>query len=101
MPKILKRCTVCILPETYAGIRFDENGVRNIHPEPGQRSLPSEKTLKNQRGITARPRRDTGRHDAVIGLSGGRDRSRVACYFNKEYDLGIVGIHVGNGYRSE
>ncbi len=101
MLKTLKRCTVCILPETYAGIRFDEHGVRDIYPEPGYRSLPSEKIRKNKRGIILRPRRDTGRHDAVIGLSGGRDRSRVACYFNKAYDLGIVGIHVDNEYRSE
>lgn len=92
----LKRCTKCILPETFPFIEFDEKGVCNycnnyrpINPK-GPEAL--EKAVE-------RYRRKNGNLDCLISLSGGRDSTYCLHYFKKvlnmnpityTYDWGMV-----------
>jgi hypothetical protein len=69
----LRRCTRCILPETFPFIEFDAEGVcnycRNYRPahRPGRAAL--EKLLAPYRS------HDPNRPDCIVAFSGGRDSS--------------------------
>ncbi|MDP1723434.1 MAG: glucosamine 6-phosphate synthetase [Alphaproteobacteria bacterium] len=92
----LKRCTKCILPETFPGIAFDEKGVCNICNEyksfkPYGRYALEELCDKN--------RKKDGSADCVLAFSGGRDSSYALHYLKCElgmnpitvtYDWGVV-----------
>ena len=101
MAEDVKRCTRCILPETYPGIHFNEQGVCSFCLEPQPENPPSEKELKTQLDTIVRSHTGKGKYDAVVGLSGGKDSTYAAYYLKKEYNLRILGINFDNGYRSE
>lgn len=76
-PNKLKRCTKCILPETYPYIHFDENGVCNFCRYYKREEVYGRAALER---LLEKYRSKDGSPDCVVGLSGGRD----SCY----------GIHV-------
>ena len=85
----MKRCTRCILPETFPGIEFDENGVCNycLNYEPmkvlGEREL--ERVLSKYR--------DKGdKYDCLVQLSGGRDSAFVLHQIVKKYKMNALAV---------
>lgn len=92
----LKRCTKCILPETYPFIDFDEHGVcrycrtwKKIQPK-GEQAL---------REAVEPYRSKDGSPDVIVAFSGGRDSSYGLHYVKKvlgmnpvafTYDWGMV-----------
>jgi glutamine---fructose-6-phosphate transaminase (isomerizing) len=92
----LKRCTKCILPETYPFVEFDANGVcrycrtwKKITPKGEQALLDA----------VAPYRSKDGSPDVILSYSGGRDSSWGLHYVKKElgmnpvaytYDWGLV-----------
>lgn len=95
-PKDLKRCTKCLLPETYPFVKFDASGVcgycrrwKRIQPK-GRRALEE----------FVEPYRDkNGKPDVIVAFSGGRDSSYGLHYVKTElkmnpvaftYDWGMV-----------
>jgi len=76
----LKRCTKCILPETYPFISFDKKGVCNFCSRHENQKFHGEKKLEE---LLAKYRSKDGRPDCLIGLSGGRD-SGYGIYILKE-----------------
>lgn len=95
------RCTKCILPDTYPGIHFDNDGICNV-------CLSSREHKKNQNGlnkdtldqIIKRSKEKSKKYDAIVGLSGGKDSSYVAYYLKNEYGLRMLGMNYDIGYRS-
>lgn len=95
--KQLKRCTKCVLPETFPFIEFDENGVCNycrhyIVRRMGSREDEFKKLLENYRSKDGSP-------DCLVPFSGGRDSSFGLHYIVSElklkpitytYDWGMV-----------
>lgn len=95
--KQLKRCTKCVLPETFPFIEFDENGVCNycrhyIVRKMGSREDEFKKLLENYRSKDGSP-------DCLVPFSGGRDSSFGLHYIVNElklkpitytYDWGMV-----------
>lgn len=95
-PESLKRCTRCLLPETYPFVEYDESGVcrycrhwRKIAPK-GRRAL--EEAVEPYR-------RKDGKADVIVAFSGGRDSSYGLHYIKSElkmnpvaftYDWGMV-----------
>lgn len=69
----LKRCTKCILPETYPFISFDNNGVCNFCNRYVKQVPHGEEKLLR---ILDKYRSKDGSNDCLVGLSGGRD----SCY---------------------
>lgn len=90
----LKRCTRCILPETFPGIEFDEDGVCNycLDYEPvkvyGEATL--EKVLDGYRGRGEK-------YDCVVPISGGRDSSYVLHQMVKKYGMRVLALTVDSG----
>ncbi len=85
----LKRCTRCILPETFPFIRFDGQGVcnychgyktkyKNIDPETAKREFIA--SLQKYRTDGENP-------DAIVPFSGGRDSCYGLHIIKKEFGL--------------
>jgi asparagine synthetase B (glutamine-hydrolysing) len=95
-PGDLKRCTKCLLPETYPFVKFDTAGVcsycrrwKRIQPK-GRRAL--EEFVEPYRSKDGKP-------DVIVAFSGGRDSSYGLHYVKTElkmnpvaftYDWGMV-----------
>jgi hypothetical protein len=95
-PKDLKRCSICILPETFPFISFDAKGMCNYcnnfkpHPKKGMDAF---------RQICDSHRKSDGSPDCIVAMSGGRDSSYGLHLIKKElgmnpiaytYDWGMV-----------
>lgn len=93
----LKRCTKCLLPETFPFIEYDESGVCNFcnHYKPKNQIKPID-MLKE---LVEPYRRYDGNPDCIVPFSGGRD-STYSLHIVKEilglnpiaytYDWGMV-----------
>jgi len=92
----LKRCTKCILPDTFPFIEFDDNGVCNYCKN--YQSLKY-KSIDQFKDLCKPFRSKNGRADCFMPFSGGRDSS-YALHFVKEelkmnpiaftYDWGMI-----------
>lgn len=67
----LRRCTKCILPETFPFIEFDERGVCNWCRNYRLRNQP--KPLDELLALLEPYRRRDGKPDCIVPFSGGRD----------------------------
>lgn len=82
---LLRRCTRCILPETFPFITFDAQGVCNYchHHVPqcsiGSAALAAVAEQHRGKGIKG--------HDCLVPFSGGRDSSYALHYIVKEMGL--------------
>ncbi len=93
----LRRCSACILPETFPFIAFDERGVCNYCRDYRPRNRP--KPLDELLAMLEPYRRPGSGPDAILPYSGGRD-STYALHFAKTvlglkpvaftYDWGMV-----------
>lgn len=80
----LKRCTKCILPETFPYITFDEQGVCNYCNNYEKHKLRGSESLK---AVAYKNRRNDGRPECLMPFSGGRDSSYALHYVVKELGL--------------
>lgn len=67
----LKRCTKCILPETFPFIEFDKNGVCNICNNYVKKNQP--KPIEELKELVEPYRNKNGKPDCLVPFSGGRD----------------------------
>jgi glutamine---fructose-6-phosphate transaminase (isomerizing) len=66
----LRKCSKCILPETYPFIEFDDKGVCNFCRRHENQQLHGREALER---ILEKHRSKDGSPDCLVGLSGGRD----------------------------
>jgi len=92
----MKRCTSCILPETFPFIEFDEQGVCNYCRNYTPIVLKGDAALEK---LVEPFRYENGEQDCIVGFSGGRDSSYALHYIRKTlgmnpiaftYDWGMV-----------
>jgi len=92
----LRRCRKCILPATIPFIEFDREGICNYCRREQPKVLKGEAQLERE---IAPYRTANGRHDCVVGFSGGRDSSYGLHYIKKilklnplaySYDWGVI-----------
>jgi hypothetical protein len=80
----LKRCSKCIIPETFPFIRFDDDGVCNFCKNHIKRKILGKDKLQS---ILKKYRKKDGKSDCIVAYSGGRDSSIALHYMVKELDM--------------
>ncbi len=98
----MKRCTRCVLPETFPGIQFDEEGVCQYC-----RRMPSEER-RAERKAQLRTRFETlvsevqsePGHQCLVSWSGGKDSTYTLWLMRHEYDLRVLAFTFDNGFVS-
>lgn len=92
----LRRCSKCILPETYPFVEFDEQGVCRYCRTWKKIAVKGEQALLD---AVAPYRKNDGNPDVIVAFSGGRDSSYGLHYVKKNlgmnpvaytYDWGMV-----------
>lgn len=98
--KDLKRCTRCVLPETVAGISFDENGVcqvcKNFEKKEEINFVKREKELKK---VFEQFKGKGKEYDCLVPYSGGKDSSYVL-YTCKKYGMNPLAYNFNNHFQT-
>ncbi len=96
------RCTKCVLPETFPGIKFDEDGVCNFcnrfRGVERLRESMEKYRKKFEKLLESKKRR--GGYDALMAYSGGKDSTYTMAVLRQKYDLSILAMTMDNGFVS-
>ena len=99
---MLKRCTRCLLPETYETIEFDAHGVCNVcrQKEHKDSSIDwsSRKTMLDELIESYRGKHD---YDCLVPFSGGKDSTFTLLYLMKKYKIKPLVIQFNHGFMRE
>lgn len=90
----MKRCTKCILPETFPRITFDEEGVCNYCRDYQKASVLGEEALKQELSQYAGKGE---KYDCIVPISGGRDSTFVLYQIVKKFGMRSLAITVDSG----
>jgi len=104
----VKRCVRCVMPETYPGVTFDEQGLCNFcrHYEkrwahrmgnPEWQSRSEEKL----RRIFDKAKRKKKTYDAIVGISGGKDSSYMLYLCCEVFGLKVLTFTKDGGFLAD
>lgn len=97
----IKRCTKCVLPETFPGISFDVNGVCSYCDDFFDRESQSDKEkIKKQMEEEINKSRGRGDYDCIVAYSGGKDSTFTLMYLVKNYKLKCLAVTIDNDFVS-
>jgi len=96
------RCSRCVLPETFPGIQFDDEGVcnycRRFRGIERLKESMEKYRIKFEKLLESKKRR--GGYDALMAYSGGKDSTYTMAVLKKKYDLSILAMTMDNGFVS-
>jgi tRNA(Ile)-lysidine synthase TilS/MesJ len=99
-----KLCQRCILPETFPGINFDENGMCNYcrREESTVAKTPARKAEYRQRldELIKEIKGKAPTYDAITAYSGGKDSSYTLNLLKEHYELRILAVTFDNHFVS-
>ena len=97
---MIKRCKICVLPETFPGITFDEEGVcqycrkfkghQNLEEKKARYRDKFEKLVQKHKGQSG--------YDAIMCYSGGKDSTYTLALLTREYGLNFLAVTYDNGF---
>jgi len=95
----LKRCTRCLLPETYETIEFDAEGVCNLcrGAEYKQNVVDWDERKKLLDRLIEK-HRGKGDYDCIVPYSGGKDSTFQLYYLMKEYGIKPLVVRFNHGF---
>lgn len=98
----MKLCINCVLPETFPGISFNEQGVCHLcQAYKGHQHLQREKEKYRQKfEDLVRARRIPGGYEVLMAYSGGKDSTFTLHLLKQEYGLNILALTFDNGFIS-
>lgn len=82
----IRRCTKCLLPETFPFIAYDAQGVCNYCHSYKPKGLKVDKRPQFEE-VLAKYRRNDGKQDCIVAFSGGRDSSYGLHLLVKEFGM--------------
>lgn len=101
MPKKEKRrCTRCVLPDTFPQITFNEEGVCNFCLDAETHPLRRPSQEKELTAIFENLKKKKKTYDVIVPLSGGKDSTYVLYLIRKRFGLKALGLTLNNYYRS-
>lgn len=98
MENTVNRCSRCILPDTYPGITFDQQGVCNYCRTYEKEGYEGKEKLHS---LLDSLRNGKEKYDCVVGVSGGRDSTFALYYLVKVCGLRVIAYTVDNGFVAE
>lgn len=97
--KNIKRCSLCIMPESAEGIELDESGLcqlckgfKKINPK-GKKAL-----LKEVEKYSGKQQPD---YNCIVPVSGGRDSAYALYYAKNELGLRPIAFHNDNDFETD
>jgi hypothetical protein len=100
----LRICERCVLPETFPGIVFDNEGVcKHCRREESAATKASEKKAEYRERLDQVMESVKGRapvYDAIVAYSGGKDSSYTLKLLKDRYDLRLVALTLDNHFVS-
>jgi hypothetical protein len=91
-----KRCAMCILPESFPGITFNEKGICNLCSSY-EKIIP----LGENKLVEILNRQKSKSYDCVIPVSGGKDSTYVLYYAVKKLGLKVICVNYDSGFQSK
>ncbi len=102
--KNIKICKRCILPETFPGIKFDDQGICNhcLRGEPTVAKTRDKKEKYRERfdQLVDEFKNKAPVYDAILAFSGGKDSSFTLKLLKERYDLRLVALTFDNHFIS-
>ncbi len=98
----MKYCTRCVLPETFPGIRFDEEGVCQYcreTPDPEKRAAQKARLRARFEALVEKLRPRPGYH-ALMAWSGGKDSTYTLWLLREHYGLRVLAFTLDNSFTS-
>ena len=98
----MRRCTRCILPETFPGIQFDEDGVCQYcrrMPDAERRAAQKARLRTRFEELVSQVRTRPGYH-CLMSWSGGKDSTYTLWLLKEQYDLRVLAFTFDNGFVS-
>ena len=90
----VRRCTKCVLPETFPGIKFDEEGVCNYCLGHKKVEVNGEEALRK---ALSQYRGRGKKYDCIVPISGGRDSSYALHQIVRKHKMRAVALTVDSG----
>ncbi len=100
----VRRCTRCILPESYPDIDFDSKGVCRMCREFDHRYQNIDWAFLEKKLIRMLGRyRGKGRskYDCLVPFSGGKDSTYTLWLLKNKYGMNPLAFNVDNGFAEE
>lgn len=100
----MKRCTKCVLPASFPGISFGEDGVCSICQDLMDRPPSQDSAKRLSEALTtivAASKAKNQRHDAVVAFSGGKDSTFLLHTLKEKFDLKLLAVTFDNGFLSD
>jgi predicted PP-loop superfamily ATPase len=102
--KPLIMCNKCILPKTFPGIKFDDQGVCNHcrREESTAAKAPDKKAKYRERldQLVNDIKNKAPTYDAIMAYSGGKDSSYTMKLLKERYDLRLIALTFDNHFVS-
>lgn len=95
-----KRCTKCVLPETFPKISFNSRGVCNFCTTY-EKSKPDPKKEKRLAEIFEKLKKRKQPYDCLVPVSGGKDSAYVLYLIKTKFKLNPLAITLNNLFRSD
>lgn len=99
----MQRCTQCILPSTFPGISFDENGIcyycRTYRGNIANEAIKKKYEEKFLALINKHCQEFT--YDVLMAYSGGKDSTYTLDLFVNRYKLNVLALTLDNNFISE
>jgi len=100
----MKLCNQCILPETFPGIKFDDNGICNHCKRADSSSTDTSEQKAGYRdnldNLITGIKGTAPSYDAIMAYSGGKDSSYTLKLLRERYDLKILALTFDNQFVS-
>jgi len=94
-------CAKCVLPDTFPGINFDNEGVCNYcRNTPIPTEEEKSEHLERFESLLKLKRTEHG-FDAILAYSGGKDSTYTLMMLARDYNLKVLAFTFDNGFVSE
>lgn len=101
----IKRCSRCILPETFPNIKFDQNGICNVcldydHKWSQWKKIGHEESRHDLENIFKNAKSLNRKYDCLVPLSGGKDSIYVLYLCKKVFKLDVLAVNFDNKFQT-